>query len=705
MPTLEAGHHSNAPHHDHHPLVPPRHPGARDPVDRHAPADHTPGTPSRTASRSNRAGGTTSHRPPSSDLSIRPRQSFALDTLDRTGTTVAAAATSGATATGATDIGLARTLPEFQRRLDEQRERPVDLGEAAAVINAVRHNPLASTDMPRDHKALAARITPELLTRWNDALGLTPEKEAAMTKAAAQGGRWIPTSGSAFQAALYGAIPFAALKASPMHVLYASLAALVAQPFVTAGLQTPIVSAITLMRQKAAPMVKMPGNIKAKETLPEIEKQVKALEGDAVRDALQMKALMQRLAANHAGLAPADGEAATPEGIQTFLAALTPGEREELEALQQTQTDRAVQVGLLVMDAFRLEGMQDRQFNSTTAQAPWRIARAMSGIFAPALQAAGAPAGAITATSVVLAFAAIAGQHHAAGLDEKTALADEHKLGLLYGDVFTPEGQADWNAGRPVGAAGVDESKFRNLIAEPEMTIATRVATHVSAHRDELQARLDKLGTHATSDSDAEAGRPEVESLRASIAECDRDIALLRDFNVTDLSADGHARLLLDEAMKDTSVAFARREGMAKLLSPLEYSAQLGQRFAAQFAFIGAGGAGAVGLVRGVGAAVGGTSTLAAGAQVALSLGAGVLGAFSALTQYTAVNVKNARRDRQGEDAGFLSQLGQGIVSPLWQRQATHSGHAATVAGQAALQKDWHEPAIPRDGDTPPPRS
>jgi hypothetical protein len=100
-----------------------------------------------------------------------------------------------------------------------------------------------------------------------------------------------------------------------------------------------------------------------------------------------------------------------------------------------------------------------------------------------------------------------------------------------------------------------------------------------------------------------------------------------------------------------------------------------------------------VGLVRGVGAAVGGTSTMAAGAQVALSLGAGVLGAFSALTQYTAVNVKNARRDREGEDAGFVAQLGRGIVSPLWQRQATHSGHAATAAGHAALRKDWRDAA------------
>ncbi|MET0350232.1 MAG: hypothetical protein ABW067_10625, partial [Rhizobacter sp.] len=143
-------------------------------------------------------------------------------------------------------------------------------------------------------------------------------------------------------------------------------------------------------------------------------------------------------------------------------------------------------------------------------------------------------------------------------------------------------------------------------------------------------------------------------------------------------------------------------EGKTKLTSPLEYSAQLGQRFAAQFAFLGLGGAGAVGLVRGVGAAVGGLSKLSAGAQVAVTLGAGVLGTFSALTQYTAVNVKNARRDRAGEDAGFFAQLGKGIVSPEWQRQATQAGHEATKAGANALDADRAATALVPSSDTPP---
>lgn len=649
-----------------------------------------------------RSGNQPASRAPSDDLAIRPRSPIQMSALTRTGTTAPTDATAGASATAdpKLDIHLARTLPEFQRRLDAQKARPVDLEAAAAVINAVRHNPFAGGPAPKDHGELAKRVTPAVIGQWNAALGLTPEKAAEMERIAAKGGRWIPTSGSVFQAALYGAIPVAALHTSPVNVLYASLAALVVQPFATAALQTPIVSAITLMRQKSAPMVKMPGNIKARETLPEIEKQIKALEADAVRDAQAMRTLMDRITARHRAAGAPDDEEVTPEAIDNFLATLEDGEREELETLQQQQTERAMAVGTLVMDAFRLEGMQDRQFNSTTAQAPWRTLRAISGIFAPAMQAGGVSAGWITATSVTLAFGALAGQHWAAGLDEKKAQADEHTLGLLYGDLLTPQGQADWNAGRPVGADGVDETKFRNLLAEPETTIAGRVATHLAAHVDELQARLDAMPEHAESENDAESGRPELETLRETIAECQADVDRLRNGDVTNLSEGGHARMLLEQVMKDTSVAFAWREGKTKLTSPLEYSAQLGQRFAAQFAFLGLGGAGAVGLVRGVGAAVGGLSKLSAGAQVAVTLGAGVLGTFSALSQYTAVNVKNARRDRDGEDAGFLAQLGKGIVSPAWQRHATHAGHEATKAGGNALDADRASNALVPSPDT-----
>jgi hypothetical protein len=90
-----------------------------------------------------------------------------------------------------------------------------------------------------------------------------------------------------------------------------------------------------------------------------------------------------------------------------------------------------------------------------------RVLRALSGIFNPAMQGR-LPAAGITAVSVVLAFGALAAQHYAAGVDEVTAQTDEHKLNLLYGDVFNDQGREDWNAGRCAARASMRTSCARS---------------------------------------------------------------------------------------------------------------------------------------------------------------------------------------------------------------------------------------------------
>jgi hypothetical protein len=582
-------------------------------------------------------------------------------------------------------IDLARDLGTFERKLAAQKQRTLHLDEAAGVINELRFNPLAmgrgDGTAPR-HSRLATAITDAHMARWNHALGLTPQQIDRMAATAKKGGYAIPTSGSLFQAVLYGAIPFGALKMTPVRTLAASLSALVAQPFVTAGLQTPIVAAINVMRQKNAPMVKLAGNIKARETQQDIIDGIRALEVQAQADARELSALLEELAARQPAPAdPAQGTA-TPEQVQAFIEGLPRQDRQRLETLHERQSQRAVDVACLVLDALRLEGMQDRQYRSTRAQVLPRVLRALSGIFNPAMQGR-LPAAGITAVSVVLAFGALAAQHYAAGVDEVTAQTDEHKLNLLYGDVFNDEGREDWNAGRPVRGSGIDADKLRALVAEPETMIAGRISTLTGKHRGELQSRLDRMEARTPTPDELERGRPGLDELRGQIAQCDADIQRIADGDLAGLGANGFARKLFDEVMKDTSVAFSWREGMAKLFSPLEYSAQLGQRVAQQFTWGVFGGAGAVGLTRGVGAIVGGVSKLAAGAQVALSLGSGVVALFSATAQYTAVNAKNARRDHSGDDEGLVRQVLHGVAGPIWQMRASAAGREAMREGTA----------------------
>lgn len=680
-----------------------------------------PDTGTRSAPRSLEGDRPSLSRPPSIHGGQRPRQGSNVIALRNRG--ASSSATSVAEQAQHEDVRLARNLPDFERKLAAQRAvTPGDaqLSAAATLVNGVRHNPLAhGAGAVPSHDQLAQLLSPAVLRDFQkNVLQLSDAKIQAMDDMATQGGRYIPSSGSLFQAVLYGAIPFAALESTPTKVLGGSLAALAAQPFVTAGLQTPIVSAITVMRQKGGPMGKMPGNLKANPTLQQVEAELVALKDLAQADAAAMGAMLQDLAAKYPAHALPANAAPTEEQLRNFLRALTPDEHRALQRIQDDQTARAVQAAGLVMDGLRLEGMQKRQKNSTNAQVFWRTLRGLSGILAPAMQARHVPAAAITGVSVAIALGALLGQHIGAGQDERTAQADELRLSILYGDIFNAEGQADWNAGLPIRPTGIDPAKLQGLVVEPEMLIAGRVSAMVDSHRQELQARLDAHQAQAPAPgTDPEAGDRVAAGLAAEIADCDSDLQKIADGNLSGLEENGFARQLFCKAMKNTAVAFAWSEGWSKLRSPLEYSAQVGQRLSQQFTFGVLGGAGALLLGRGVNAVVyevhkhiavhshaqsndpaqphppiGGTSSLPAWAQVMLAAGAGGIALYSAMTQYSAVNVKNARRDIQGgkdNDPGLGDQMKKGWISPLWQRRANGAGTSAKAAGSEVLQADW----------------
>jgi hypothetical protein len=208
--------------------------------------------------------------------------------------------------------------------------------------------------------------------------------------------------------------------------------------------------------------------------------------------------------------------------------------------------------------------------------------------------------------------------------------------------------------------------------------------------------------------------------LEGEIAVCDSDLQKITAGNLTGLDEGGFARQLFGKAMQNTAVAFAWSEGWAKLRSPLEYSAQVGQRLSQQFTFGVLGGAGALLLGRGVNSVVyevnkhlaaqshdpaqahkpiSGTSSLPAWAQVMLAAGAGGIALYSAMTQYSAVNVKNARRDIQGgkdNDPGLGNQMKNGWISPLWQSRANSAGTSAKAAGSEVLQADWRSTSAMR---------
>jgi hypothetical protein len=597
------------------------------------------------------------------------------------------------------DLPLARTLQLFAQRLRQQARRQVDLEVTAHLLQQVRHHPLqaGSQGQLMRHDEAFARITPELRDRWvHDALGIDPQHWQETKNAVTQAGRIAPASGTLFQLALYGVIPVVSLQTTPVTALGATMAALVAQPFITAALQTRISAAIFLMREKAAPLVQLPSNLKANTTLPELQDRMAHLVLQAEAESQAMQRVIDDLCAQHQVVRPQGDAADEAAAWQPLLQRLEPEQRDHLEACVLRQTQRAQETAVLIQDALRIEGLQDRQRRGQIAQMPWRTMRGMSGIFSPALQAANAARGVISATSVVTAVGTMAAQHLAAGRDERRGMLDELSLAMLYGDLLNAQGETDWKAGRPITAEGVDEDKLRALVGEPETVIAGRIRKLTEAYVETLKGELD--GRHGPGpDDDLEAGHLDQrhQDLRTEIARCESDLRKLGDADLDQLAPEGMVKRMLDEVMHDPAAAFAWREGAARQ-TVTEYSAQLGERLARQFTYGVGGGAGALALGRGTSAAVGGTSNMSAGLQVALHLGSGALALFNAVTGYASTNVKNARRDRAEGDPGLAWQVLRSLEAPTWQWRATNAGAQARESGRRALVMDWRDSAALR---------
>jgi hypothetical protein len=652
-------------------------------------------------------------------------------------------------------VGLAKNLTDFGIKLRHQRAQTAtqaQLDATAQMINQLRHNPLAEgAEATMSYAQLVARCTPEAVSHYkSEVLGLTAAQDSAKTAITKRGGYAIPTSGSIVQAALYAALPTAGLYMArswgPYAQLGLSAGILLAQPFVTAPLQTMIVAAINVFRQKGAPVTKLAGNIKADETLPQIEARIQRLANEAQAETAHLTGFMDRMRTEHPGILSPSGDV-TQQDFHNLLQALTPDERTELQGIDDRMTKRSSDTMDALVKGQMLEGMQLRQKDSTEAQEWPRILRALLPAIAGALMPLAnhpmisgvdkdgqpnqkIPPWAIVLVSSSLAVAALLAQHYAAGVDEVTAEDSEVKLNMLMGDFLNDRGRADWGAGRPVTAAGIDGTKVLAAKGLPESTIAGRVQHFAQAHLDELTAERDNDRARR----DLEAGAPHGHD--AAIALETRALAIIDSGALEELNhpdfANSNTRKLFNEAMGGhfgPSVAFALREGLAKV--PGDFGPQSGQRFGQNFMWFGAGGgAGAVLETRGLSAVMtavvnkvtegGGleaahpaiTSTLGlAGAAAAATTAA-----ISAKNQYAAVNAKNIRRDNPDSGVTWAGQVWNGIKGPTFQKEQDSAGGTLRPAGDSVLDQSWrgqaadlrtamnaNRPEVPEEEEAPNP--
>lgn len=661
-------------------------------------------------------------RPGSASPDIRPTESIKPPQITLPPSTHTAKTKTASDPRVEHDGGLAfpKTLKQLGERVQAHRTREIiELDQAAEVLNQIRYNPNdPAAGQPTNSSTLAKRITAAHVEQWNRSLGLKPQDVSAMNWISFAGGCMIPASSTAINLLSYLAIPLITKNvANPWVQAGLSLGVAAAQPFITAPLQTMAVSAIEVFRQKNAASVKLDkGAINAKVTQQELSSQIDTAatnfkQGtDEIVDLLHTMMAEGKPKTTEKNAEPA--QAAEPvfdaEHIEQLLATASQANKEKFAALCDQQSKHGLELGELAVKMQSVGSQHDRQFWSQIAQLPFRTARSGSGLASSFIKPRGPEAheswvdraplahkvshDAATYISMGTAMGALGLQHLMAGVDEMGAVANEHKMNMLFADVLNPAGQAKWNAGQKLTGADLDPDKMRALVEMPETKIVGRVVANIESRIKTLEAQLELPAVAVQDDPSAmERGHATNHgALKEKIAEYKADLALLKPAKTAEseiaapklsektagleapednpfmrLSEGGYAKQTLESVLQgtlSTYFGFALKEGINKLLSPREFSAQLGQRLGQAFTFVAAGSAGATAAARLVLAILGGSNKVALSTQFYFTLGSAVLGAFSAATQYTVINIKNERRD--GGKMSLEEQIGRGIIGP-----------------------------------------
>ena len=87
-----------------------------------------------------------------------------------------------------------------------------------------------------------------------------------------------------------------------------------------------------------------------------------------------------------------------------------------------------------------------------------------------------------------------------------TATRDENKLNMLYADVFTEDGKAKRNEGKPISTSDLDEAKLRKLVVMPETAVLKRVVDRV---KKQLDALKDEAAREAATSAPPDPGKLE----------------------------------------------------------------------------------------------------------------------------------------------------------------------------------------------------
>lgn len=596
------------------------------------------------------------------------------------------AAASSSAVTSPHHAVLARLEDEFKAAA----QRDVHPEEAAALINELRrHGPRAHADPgvtpAATNDELMSHVTEEHVQAWFHAQGVSPEQAADMRHAAFMSGLPNPSGTLLTNALQFIASPWLSKKT---HNPWSGAGLGIATAFASAPLnalqQSAVVTTGESMRAHGGPVV-VPDkkSINDEHYLPELAKQLEGrvkefagLHEAATRFAeshgLDLQALHEEMAAAH----EAGGTAPLPRA----LAELPAGALDTLRQHGQRLLAAEQQLHLTQRDFLMTQGAHERQWTGNTVQAiPRTIRSPAAGLFSLLGKHGSGIAGPIAQT--VASMVLTAGQHLAAGFDERNKQDYNNKLNLMYGNCLKETGHAKLARGEDVAAEDIDRAKLRGFMQFPEQSFITNVAKELKADIDILAAVLAVEGPAASAAEQADLARD-----REALARLTADSEHLASGEVTKLHSGGLAEQLLVGTAGGVMSEVLRRQVVAKY-TLREFSAQTAQRFGQMF-HMGALGS-AVPSIAGkvVSAVLGGVKKTPVGVVVGLAAASGVMAGVGALSTHTAISVKNNRRESD-PDIGLVAQVGRGMTGGLNEFRGQRTGKQASKAMNEKLAEE-----------------
>jgi hypothetical protein len=657
-------------------------------------------------------------------FAARQRPPQQISTLDisaasRTDASARASAASVATESAQAASSLAAfpaTARAMEAGIQAAKGRPVSVEEAAALVNELRRFGPRAHQSPelqaaQSNRDLMGSITEAQVMRWYAAQGLNEQDVAALRRGALTSGLPNPTGTFLMNAMQFIVAPSIAA-ATGNAWLGAGLGTAIAfaSPLANAFQQSGVVTLCEHIRERQGPSVAaQKSSINDKQWLPAIAADVSKRAEVLVEKGEKFEATLGALLREHPDIG-----GTRDEQLVALLPRLADGQKDTLRQHSEELHDAEQSLHALQKELLMTQGAHKRQFVGNTNQI---VPRALRGSAAALVGlASGAPAGAAVAAQVagrvaqltplqaagVQAAASLflsASQHIAAGYDERNKQEYNNKLNMMYADIFTDAGKQNWADGKELVGADISAQKLRSFVSSPAQVLAKRLATNISARAASVEAEIASIHAQASERSAAsgagssagsqhaphldEGERLVVDMLGELATRMRSDEAHLRAGTVTQLQPDGVAAGLLAGSLDRFTSSFLKEDLIAKYKKPGELAAQTAQRIGQTFHMVFAG-SGAAALIAKLGtAAKGGASKTPTPVILGLAATSLTLGTIGAVSQSTAINIKNVRRESEG-DSGIMTQIRRGVLAAPIEIRAQHAANGANHdAGQA----------------------